>query len=79
MPGHLAPGLLLLLTQCFEVLFLLSPRRAHALVHRVGQLVHGNHEIARMLGASRSTVNVILHRTRQKLREEIASYVGEES
>lgn len=40
---------------------------------------YGNHEIARMLGTSRSTVNVILHRTRQKLREEIGSYVGEAS
>ena len=37
----------------------------------------GNHEIARMLGASRSTVNVILHRTRAKIREEIADHVGE--
>ena len=32
---------------------------------------YGNHEIATMLGASRSTVNVILHRTREKLRDEI--------
>lgn len=40
---------------------------------------YGNHEIARMLGTSRSTVNVILHRTRQKLREEIGSYVGDAS
>ena len=40
---------------------------------------YGNHEIAKMLGTSRSTVNVILHRTRQKLREAIGPYVGEES
>jgi len=40
---------------------------------------YGNHEIAKMLGTSRSTVNVILHRTRQKLREQLASYVGEEA
>jgi len=39
---------------------------------------YGNHEIAKMLGTSRSTVNVILHRTRHKLREEIGPYVGEE-
>ena len=40
---------------------------------------YGNHEIAKMLGTSRSTINVILHRTRHKLREEIAPYVGEQS
>lgn len=39
---------------------------------------YGNHEIAKMLGTSRSTVNVILHRTRHKLREEIGPCVGEE-
>lgn len=38
---------------------------------------YGNHEIAGMLGTSRSTVNVILHRTRERLREELASYLGE--
>ncbi len=38
---------------------------------------YGNHEIAKMLGTSRSTVNVILHRTREKLRKEIAPYLGE--
>jgi RNA polymerase sigma-70 factor (ECF subfamily) len=38
---------------------------------------YGNNEIARMLGTSRSTVNVILHRTREKLRGELASYLGE--
>lgn len=40
---------------------------------------YGNHEIAKMLGTSRSTINVILHRTRHKLRESIGPYVGEES
>lgn len=40
---------------------------------------YGNHEIAKMLGTSRSTINVILHRTRHKLREAIAPYVGEPS
>ena len=40
---------------------------------------YGNHEIAKMLGTSRSTVNVILHRTREKLRKEIAPYLGETS
>jgi RNA polymerase sigma-70 factor (ECF subfamily) len=40
---------------------------------------YGNHEIAKMLGTSRSTVNVILHRTREKLRKEMAPYLGERS
>ena len=56
----------------------MSPKSAEVFILRYFE-GYGNHEIARMLGASRSTVNVILHRTRQKLREEIASYVGEES
>lgn len=38
---------------------------------------YGNHEIAKMLGTSRSTVNVILHRTRLTLREQIGAAVGE--
>lgn len=38
---------------------------------------YGNHEIAKMLGTSRSTVNVILHRTRDRLRREIAPYPGD--
>ncbi len=37
----------------------------------------GNNDIASMLGTSRSTVNVILHRTRRRLRDEIRQYVGE--
>jgi RNA polymerase sigma-70 factor (ECF subfamily) len=40
---------------------------------------YGNHEIAKMLGTSRSTVNVILHRTREKLRKEMSPYLGETS
>jgi RNA polymerase sigma-70 factor (ECF subfamily) len=40
---------------------------------------YGNHEIAQMLGTSRSTVNVILHRTREKLRKEMSPYLGETS
>ena len=56
----------------------MSPKSAEVFILRYFE-GYGNHEIARMLGASRSTINVILHRTRMKLREEIASYVGEES
>lgn len=33
---------------------------------------YGNHEIAKMLGTSRSTVNVILHRARKRLQQELA-------
>jgi RNA polymerase sigma-70 factor (ECF subfamily) len=40
---------------------------------------YGNHEIAKMLGTSRSTVNVILHRTRNRIKEDIRSALGEES
>jgi RNA polymerase sigma-70 factor (ECF subfamily) len=40
---------------------------------------YDNKEIARMVGSSPSTVGVILHRTRAKLREEIGPYVGDES
>jgi RNA polymerase sigma-70 factor (ECF subfamily) len=56
----------------------MNPKAAETFVLRYFE-GYGNHEIARMLGTSRSTINVILHRTRQKLREEIASYVGETS
>ena len=53
-----------------------SPRAAEIFILRYFE-GHGNNEIAKMLGTSRSTINVILHRTRQKVREEIGSYVGE--
>ena len=53
-----------------------SPRNAEIFILRYFE-GYGNHEIAKMLGTSRSTVNVILHRTREKLREELAPYVGE--
>jgi len=55
----------------------LSPKAAEIFTLRYFE-GYGNHEIAKMLGTSRSTVNVILHRTRGKLREEIGAYVGEE-
>ena len=40
---------------------------------------YGNNEIARMLGTSRSTVNVILHRTRNRLKDEMREYLGDAS
>ena len=61
-----------------EALAKMSPRAAEDVTLRYFE-GYGNHEIAKLLGTSRSTINVILHRTRQKLREEIAPYVGEES
>jgi len=38
---------------------------------------YDNHEIARMLGSSRSTVAVVLHRARRHVREAIRPYSGE--
>jgi RNA polymerase sigma-70 factor (ECF subfamily) len=64
--------------EILQALARMSPKAAEVFVLRYFE-GYGNHEIARMLGASRSTINVILHRTRQRLREEIASRAGEES
>ncbi len=55
----------------------LSPRAAEIFALRYFE-GYDNHEIAAMLGSSRSTVAVILHRARQRVREEIGPYVGEE-
>ncbi len=54
----------------------MSPKSAEIFALRYFE-GYGNHEIARMLGTSRSTVNVILHRTREKLKERIGDIVGE--
>ncbi len=54
----------------------LSPRAAEIFVLRYFE-GYDNHEIAGMLGSSRSTVAVILHRARQRVREAIRPYVGE--
>ena len=59
-----------------EILSRMSPTSAEIFTLRYFE-GYGNNEIAEMLGKSRSTVNVILHRTREKLRNELASYVGE--
>lgn len=55
----------------------LSPRASETFVLRYFE-GYDNHEIARMQGSSRSTVAVILHRARQRVREVIRPYVGEE-
>ncbi len=54
----------------------LSPRAAEIFVLRYFE-GYDNHEIAGMLGSSRSTVNVILHRARQRVREAIGPHAGE--
>lgn len=54
----------------------LSPRAAEIFALRYFE-GYDNHEIATMLGSSRSTVAVILHRARQRVREAIRPYVGE--
>ena len=54
-----------------------SPKAAEIFILRYFE-GYGNNEIAKMLGTSRSTVNVILHRTRHKLRQELGAYLGEE-
>ncbi len=54
----------------------LSPRAAEIFALRYFE-GYDNHEIAGMLGSSRSTVAVILHRARQRVREAIRPYVGE--
>ncbi len=51
----------------------MSPRAAEIFTLRYFE-GYGNNEIAKLLGTSRSTINVILHRTRNKLRDEIAPY-----
>lgn len=55
-----------------------SPRSAEIFILRYFE-GYDNHEIADMLGTSRSTIAVILHRTRQRLREAIRPHVGDRS
>lgn len=61
-----------------NALRLLSPRAAEIFVLRYFE-GYDNHEIAGMLGSSRSTVAVVLHRARNRVREAIRPYVGEQS
>ena len=58
-----------------EALAKMSPRAAEVFALRYFE-GYGNNEIAKLLGTSRSTINVILHRTRNKLRDEIAPYAN---
>lgn len=59
-----------------EALGGLNPRTAEVFVLRYFE-GYGNQEIARMLGASRSTVAVMLHRARSRLRKDIRRHLGE--
>jgi len=58
-----------------EALGRMSPRNAEIFSLRYFE-GYGNHEIAKMLGTSRSTINVILHRMRERLREELGPILG---
>jgi RNA polymerase sigma-70 factor (ECF subfamily) len=61
-----------------EALGRLNPRTAEVFALRYLE-GYGNNEIAEILGTSRSTVGVMLHRARQKLKEDIRSFAGETS
>jgi RNA polymerase sigma-70 factor (ECF subfamily) len=60
-----------------RALALLSPRSAEIFALRYFE-GYDNHEIARMLGTSRGTVGVVLHRARQRVREAIRDELGDE-
>lgn len=61
-----------------EALGRLNPRTAEVFALRYLE-GYGNHEIADMLGTSRSTIAVMLHRARHKLKDEIRSFAGDAS
>jgi RNA polymerase sigma-70 factor (ECF subfamily) len=54
----------------------MNPRNAEIFALRYFE-GYGNHEIAKMLGTSRSTINVILHRMRERLRDEFEQLQGD--
>ncbi len=56
----------------------LNPRTSEVFVLRYFE-GYGNHEIATMLGTSRSTIAVMLHRARIRLKEEIQALAGDKS
>ncbi len=61
-----------------EALSRLNPKAAEIFALRYFE-GYGNHEIAKMLGTSRSTINVTLHRTRNRIKEELGSVWGARS
>jgi RNA polymerase sigma-70 factor (ECF subfamily) len=56
----------------------MSPKMAEIFVLRYFE-GYDNHEIARLLRTSRSTVAVLLHRARGRLKKQIPSFLGEPS
>jgi RNA polymerase sigma-70 factor (ECF subfamily) len=58
-----------------EALGQLSPRAAEVFVLHYVEGYSGG-DIARMIGASRATVAVVLHRTRSRLKKQIRSHFG---
>ena len=65
-------------TRIRESLAGLSPKMAEIFVLRYFE-GYDNHEIARMLRTSKSTVAVLLHRARHRLKKDIHSFLGESS
>jgi RNA polymerase sigma-70 factor (ECF subfamily) len=63
--------------QVREALSQVSPKAAEIFVLRYFE-GYDNHEIARLVGTSRGTVGVTLHRTRQRVREELERRGGGE-
>ncbi len=63
-------------TRVREALADLSPRMAEIFALRYFE-GYENHEIARMLRTSKSTVAVLLHRARGRLKKEMHSFLGE--
>jgi len=61
-----------------HALLKLSPKSAQIFTLRYFE-GYDNHEIASMLGTSRSTVAVVLHRCRRRLRESLRPLLGETS
>lgn len=64
--------------QIREALSNQSPKAAEIFVLRYFE-GYDNKEISRMVGSSPSTVAVILHRTRIRLRDELGAYLGDKS
>lgn len=58
-----------------QALTRLRPRAAEIFVLRYFE-GYSNHEIADLVGSSRATVAVILHRSRRRLRQELGPFLG---
>lgn len=67
-----------ILDQVRAALARLNPRTAEVFTLRYLE-GYGNHEIADLLGTSRSTIAVMLHRARHKLKDEIRAFAEDAS